>query len=80
MKAVLQQMAPDIPVIDIFADAPVGNPKTSAYLLAAYVAWFPAGTVLLGVVDKSLHVEHVRLACIVLIALPLTGTKPHPNS
>jgi S-adenosylmethionine hydrolase len=28
MKAVLHQMAPGTPVIDLFADAPVGNPKT----------------------------------------------------
>jgi S-adenosylmethionine hydrolase len=43
MKAVLHQMAPGIPVIDLFADAPVGNAKASAYLLAAYALWFPAG-------------------------------------
>ena len=36
MKAVLHQLAPAIPVIDLFADAPVGNPKASAYLVAAY--------------------------------------------
>ena len=53
MKAVLHQMAPGIPVIDLFADAPVGNPKASAYLLAAYAAWFPAGTVFLCVVDPG---------------------------
>src|SRR5512132_37199 len=35
MKAVLHQMAPGIPSIDLFADAPVGDPKASAYLLAA---------------------------------------------
>ncbi len=32
MKAVLLQMAPGVPVIDLFADAPVGSPKASAYL------------------------------------------------
>jgi S-adenosylmethionine hydrolase len=53
MKAVLHQIAPDIPVIDLFADAPVGNPKASAYLLAAYAAWFPAKTVFLCVVDPG---------------------------
>jgi S-adenosylmethionine hydrolase len=53
MKAVLQQMAPGIPIIDLFADAPAGNPKASAYLLAAYGAWFPAGTVFLCVVDPG---------------------------
>jgi S-adenosylmethionine hydrolase len=53
MKAVLHQMAPGIPVIDLFADAPFGNPKASAYLLAAYAPWFPAGTIFLCVVDPG---------------------------
>ncbi|MDX8477515.1 SAM-dependent chlorinase/fluorinase [Mesorhizobium sp. VK24D] len=53
MKAVLHQMAPGIPAIDLFSDAPVGNPKASAYLLAAYAEWFPAGTVFLCVVDPG---------------------------
>src|SRR2546421_11767243 len=53
MKAVLHQMAPGIPAIDLFADAQVGNPKASAYLLAVYAGWFPAGTVFLCVVDPG---------------------------
>jgi S-adenosylmethionine hydrolase len=53
MKAVLHRVAPGTPVIDLFSDAPVGNPKASAYLLAAYAAWFPAGTVFLCVVDPG---------------------------
>lgn len=53
MKAVLQRTAPGVPVVDLFADAPVGNPRASAYLLAAYATWFPAGTVLLCVVDPG---------------------------
>jgi S-adenosyl-L-methionine hydrolase (adenosine-forming) len=53
MKAVLCQMAPGIPVVDLFADAPVGNPRASAYLLAAYAEWFAAGTVFLAVVDPG---------------------------
>ncbi len=53
MKAVLHQLAPAIPVIDLFADAPVANPKASAYLLAAYAEWFAAGTVFLSVVDPG---------------------------
>src|SRR5260370_5872302 len=52
-KAVLHQMAPAIPAIDLFADAPVGNPKASAYLLAAYAEWFPAGTTFLCVGDPG---------------------------
>jgi len=53
MKAVLAQLAPGCPVIDLFADAPSRNPRAAAFLLAAYAAWFPAGTVLLAVVDPG---------------------------
>ena len=53
MKAVLHQSAPGVPAIDLFADAPAGNPKASAYLLAVYAAWFPEGTVFLCVVDPG---------------------------
>jgi hypothetical protein len=45
-------MVPSIPVIDLFSDAPVGNPKASAYLLASY-GWFSAGAVFLCVVDPK---------------------------
>ena len=44
MKAVLHQMAPGVPAIDLFADAPPGNPRAAAYLLAVYASWFPMGT------------------------------------
>jgi S-adenosyl-L-methionine hydrolase (adenosine-forming) len=63
MKAVLHQTAPSIPVIDLFANAPVGNPTASAYLLAGYAAWFPARTVFLCVVDPG--VGGTRTAIIV---------------
>jgi S-adenosylmethionine hydrolase len=63
MKAVLHQMALGTPVIDLFADAPVGNPKASAYLLAAYAAWFTTGTIFLCVVDPG--VGGARLPVIV---------------
>ncbi len=53
MKAVLAREAPAVPVIDLFADAPRCNPKASAYLLAAYTAEFPAGSVFLCVVDPG---------------------------
>src|SRR5262249_11200 len=52
MKAVLHQTAPGIPIIDLFADAPAGNPKASAYLLAAYAQWFVAGATVFLVVDS----------------------------
>jgi hypothetical protein len=53
VKAVLHRNAPAAPVIDLFSDAPAGNPKAAAYLLAAYAAWFPVGTVFLCVVDPG---------------------------
>lgn len=53
MMAVLHREAPEAPVVSLFADAPSARPKPSAYLLAAYSAWFPAGTVLLCVVDPG---------------------------
>src|SRR4029077_16598406 len=53
VAAVLQQAAPAIPVISLFADLPPGEAKPAAYLLAAYGKWFPAGTVLLCVVDPG---------------------------
>ena len=53
MKAVLYDLAPGKPVVDLFADAPAGNPKASAYLLAAFAAWFPEPTVFLCVVDPG---------------------------
>ena len=57
VEAVLRQTAPGVPVIQLFADAPAGQPKPSSYLLAAYAAWFPAETVLLCVVDPGVAVE-----------------------
>ena len=61
MKAVLHRMAPGVPVVDLFADAPAGDPKASAYLLAAYAAWFPASTVFLCVVDPGVGGERPAL-------------------
>jgi S-adenosylmethionine hydrolase len=53
VKAVLHRESPGVPVIDLFADAPVGNPRAAAYLLGAYSAGFPPGTVFLCVVDPG---------------------------
>ena len=53
LNAVLQESAPGVPLIQLFADAPAGQPKPAAYLLAAYGAWFPEGTVLICVVDPG---------------------------
>src|ERR1051325_1618095 len=53
VNAVRRRAAPGVPVIQLFADAPAAQPKPAAYLLAAYAAWFEAGTVLLCVVDPG---------------------------
>jgi len=53
VKAVLARDAPGVPVIDLFADAPAGDAMSGAYLLAAYAAWWPAGTVFLCVIDPG---------------------------
>lgn len=61
VTAVLQREAPGVPAVSLFADAPAAQPKSSAYLLAAYAAWFPAGTVLLCVVDPGVGGERRAL-------------------
>jgi hypothetical protein len=53
VKAVLQQQAPGVPVIDLFADAPMRDPRAAAYLLAAYAQGWPLGTIFLAVVDPG---------------------------
>ncbi|MBV8494462.1 MAG: SAM-dependent chlorinase/fluorinase, partial [Alphaproteobacteria bacterium] len=51
--AVLQQTAPAVPAVSLFADLPPGQPKPAAYLLATYARWFPPGAVFLCVVDPG---------------------------
>jgi S-adenosylmethionine hydrolase len=53
MLAVLHRKAPAVPAINLFADAPVCNPKATSYLLAAYRRAFPPGAVFLCVVDPG---------------------------
>src|SRR4029077_18063043 len=43
LHAVLQHTAPGVPVIQLFADAPAGQPRPSAYLLEGYQTLFTAG-------------------------------------
>lgn len=61
MKAVLHREAPGIPVIDLFADAPAGDARSCAYLLAAYAAWFPSECVFLAVVDPGVGGERAPI-------------------
>jgi S-adenosyl-L-methionine hydrolase (adenosine-forming) len=62
VKALLHRLAPAVAVIDLFADAPMRRPRASAYLLAAYAGWFPAGTVFLAVVDPGVGSPRAALA------------------
>lgn len=57
MKARIARDAPAVPVIDLFSDAPMADPKASAYLLAAYATEFPAGSIFLAVVDPGVGSE-----------------------
>ena len=53
VKAVLWREADGVPVVDLIADAPPFDPKSGAYLLAAYAEAFHAGTIFLAVVDPG---------------------------
>ncbi len=57
MKAVLHQESAETPVIDLYSDAPVYNPRAAAYLLAAYVDEFPLGSVFLCIIDPGVGSE-----------------------
>lgn len=57
MQAVIRRIAPSIPFIDLLNDAPMCNPRASAYLLAALVPQFPKASVFLGVVDPGVGTE-----------------------
>jgi hypothetical protein len=63
VKAVLARMAPQVPVVDLFADLPAFAPQLAAYLLAAYALRLEAGDVVLAVVDPG--VGSARRALIV---------------
>ena len=57
VKAVLIRAAPGVPMVDLFADAPVFDPQLSAYLLAAYGEVFMPGDVFLALVDPEVGTD-----------------------
>jgi S-adenosylmethionine hydrolase len=61
MKAMLARNAPDVPMIDLFADAPAFQPYLSAYLLGAYCGAVPQDGVLLGIVDPGVGTDRLPL-------------------
>lgn len=53
MKAVLAREAPGVTVLDLFTNLPAFEIQAAAYLLAAYINEFPAGSVFLCVADPG---------------------------
>ena len=66
MTAVLHQLAPQVPVIDLINDAPAFEPRASAYLLAALSCDFPDDAIFLGIIDPG--VGGTRLPIVVKTA------------
>jgi len=62
MRSVLHLSAPDVPVVTLQDDAPVGDPRRSAYLLAALVAAGPNEAVWVCVVDPGVGGDRRALA------------------
>ncbi len=59
LEAVIYQQAPQAKIIDLLSNAPIANPKSSAYLLAALVKTFKLPTVFLTVVDPGVGGERM---------------------
>jgi S-adenosylmethionine hydrolase len=53
MEAVLRLNAPGVEVVNLVSNAPMGEPRLAAYLLAALAVGFPKGSVFLSVVDPG---------------------------
>jgi S-adenosylmethionine hydrolase len=62
MHAVLTRHAPEVPVIELFTDAPAFDARASAYLLAAYANEFAEGDVFVCVVDPGVGGPRAPLA------------------
>lgn len=60
LHAVFQRALPGIPVIDLMHDAPLCNPRSSAYLLGALSRRFVGGDACLAVVDPGVGSEQRR--------------------
>ena len=64
MKARLLGIAPAAPVVDLFHDAPVMDPRASSYLLEPFTRGLPAGSVNLAVVDPGVGTDE-RPGCVI---------------
>lgn len=61
VRGVLWSRAPQVPVIDLMADAPACRPRAAAYLLAALAPDWPAAMVVMAVVDPGVGSERLPL-------------------
>lgn len=61
METAVLQIASSARVINLIADAPAANPRASAYLLAALLAYLPDDAILVCVVDPGVGSERGAL-------------------
>lgn len=62
MHTAARRTAPGVPVVDLMHDAPVFDPRAAACLLAALAAQWPAGSVVVAVVDPGVGSARLPLA------------------
>jgi S-adenosylmethionine hydrolase len=61
LQAVLAAESPGVPCLNLLSNAPAGDPRRAAYLLAALAAELPAGAIVLGVVDPGVGGERLPI-------------------
>lgn len=59
VQGVLAAESPGASVLNLISNAPAGDPRRAAYLLAALAAELPAGSLVLGVVDPGVGGERL---------------------
>jgi len=62
MVAALKRLAPEVDIVELLSDAPVFDPRASAYLLAAMIDDLPPEAIILGVVDPGVGSERRGVA------------------
>jgi S-adenosylmethionine hydrolase len=62
VKALLCELAPGVPVVDVFPDMPACNVKSAAYLLPAYAQYLAKRSICLCVVDPGVGTERRPVA------------------
>jgi hypothetical protein len=61
VQGALAAESPGAPVLNLLSNAPAGDPRRAAYLLAALAAELPAGAIVLGVVDPGVGGERLPI-------------------